>query len=91
MRNQNISNQHHQTFESIKHIDENGNEYWLARELSNILGYSQHRNFQPVIERAKEACKNSGQQSFDHIEDIRNMVKIGSNAGLKVLKILGPS
>jgi DNA-damage-inducible protein D len=82
MTNQEISNQHHQTFESIKHIDEKGNEYWLARQLSNILGYLEYRNFQPVIERAKEACKNSNQKSEDHFEDVRDMVVIGSGAKL---------
>jgi DNA-damage-inducible protein D len=80
MTNQEISNQHHQTFESIKHIDEKGNEYWLARQLSSVLDYSEYRHFKPVIERAKEACRNSGQRTEDHFEDLRDMVIIGSGA-----------
>lgn len=47
-------------FENIKHIDENGQEYWLARELQEVLGYSKWQNFESVIGRAKESCKNSG-------------------------------
>ena len=47
-------------FENIKHIDEYGNEYWYARELSKILEYKDWRNFLKVLNKAKEACKNSG-------------------------------
>ena len=43
------------TFESIKHIDENGFEYWLARELQSVLGYHQWRSINELIERAKKA------------------------------------
>ena len=46
-------------FEDIKHIDENGNEYWDARELQDVLAYSQWRRFENVINKAKIACKNS--------------------------------
>ena len=46
-----------QTFESIKHINEYGEEYWLARELQPVLEYSQWRRFSDAIERAKLACK----------------------------------
>ena len=48
------------TFENIKHIDENGIEFWYARELSFILEYKEWRNFSKVLDRAKEACRNSG-------------------------------
>ncbi len=75
-----ITQQHHKTFESIKHFDDNGNEYWIARELSIILDYLQFRNFLPVISRAKEACKNSNQNPEDHFAEVRNMVTIGSGA-----------
>jgi DNA-damage-inducible protein D len=49
-----------QTFEEIKHISENGEEYWFARDLQTVLDYTEWRNFQNVIEKAKEACRNSG-------------------------------
>lgn len=46
-------------FENIKYIDEYGNEYWYARELSKVLEYKDWRNFLKVLNKAKEACKNS--------------------------------
>ncbi|PTS87325.1 DNA damage-inducible protein D, partial [Flavobacterium sp. HMWF030] len=67
-------------FEQIKEIDEDGNEYWGARKLSKILEYSEFRHFLPVIERAKEACKNSNQEIENHFEDYLEMVAIGSGA-----------
>jgi DNA-damage-inducible protein D len=67
-------------FEQIRKTDSNGNEYWSAREMAKVLEYSEYRHFVPVIERAKEACKNSGQQVSDHFEDILEMVSIGSSA-----------
>ena len=70
----------HQNFESIRHLDESGNEYWLARELADILDYVQWRNFIQVIEKAKEACENSGQVSENHFADVGKMVGIGSGA-----------
>ncbi|TDE46870.1 DNA damage-inducible protein D [Flavobacterium rhamnosiphilum] len=67
-------------FEQIKEIDKDGNEYWGARKLSKILEYSEFRHFLPVIERAKEACKNSNQETDNHFEDYLEMVAIGSGA-----------
>ena len=67
-------------FESIKHIDENGVEYWTSRSLWKILEYNEYRNFIPVIEKAKIACENSGQRIEDHFVDINEMVAIGSGA-----------
>ena len=69
-----------QTFESIKHINEYGEEYWLARELQPVLEYAQWRRFSDAIERAKLACKNSGFTVEDHFADIGKMVDIGSGA-----------
>ena len=69
-----------QTFESIKHIDEYGEEYWLARELQPVLEYSQWRRFSDSIERAKLACKNSGFRVEDHFANVGKMVDIGSGA-----------
>lgn len=67
-------------FESIKHIDENGTEYWTSRSLWKILEYNEYRNLLPVIEKAKIACKNSGLKTEDHFVDINEMVTIGSGA-----------
>ena len=65
-------------FENIKHIDEFGNEYWLARELQNVLGYHQWRSINDLIERAKVACKESKYSVDDHFAEQRKMVDIGS-------------
>ena len=69
-----------QTFESIKHVNEYGEEYWLARELQLGLEYAQWRRFSDAIERAKLACKNSGFAVEDHFADVGKMVDIGSGA-----------
>jgi DNA-damage-inducible protein D len=71
-------------FEQIKETDQNGNEYWTARKLSKILEYAEFRNFLPVIDRAKEACKNSGQLIENHFVDFHEMVVIGSGAERKM-------
>ncbi len=65
-------------FESIKHIDEEGIEYWTARELAIELGYTKWENFEKVLNKAKRTCLNSGQDITNHFPDIRKMVKIGS-------------
>ena len=61
-------------------MDDYKNEYWTARDLSRVLEYSEYRHFKPVIDRAKEACTNSGNRISDHFEDILEMVPIGSGA-----------
>ena len=68
------------TFEEIKHIDEFGEEFWFARELMKVLQYNKWENFEKVISKAKDACKNSGMSVIDHFPDIRKMVQIGSGA-----------
>lgn len=75
-----IAKHHHATFEGIKQTDDEGNEFWLARPLAKVLDYSEYRHFLPVIERAREACRNSGQPIANHFEDVLEMVDIGSGA-----------
>lgn len=75
-----IANTTSTIFEQIKEGDEHGNEFWGARKLSKILEHSEFRHFLPVIERAKEACLNSGHSVEDHFEDYLEMVPIGSCA-----------
>lgn len=79
-----ILNRHNNLFEQIKQTDKKGNEYWSARDLSKVLEYSEYRHFLPVIERAKEACANSGQQVADHFEDILEMITLGKTAQREV-------
>lgn len=82
-----LINQHSNLFEQIKQTDENGNEFWSARDLSKALEYSEYRHFLPVIDRAKEACINSGQQVSDHFEDILEMINIGKTARREVKSV----
>ena len=71
----------HKDFEKSVYMDqETGLEFWLARELQNLLGYAQWRSFEAVIEKAKTACKNSGHNPQDHFAQTRKMVDIGSGA-----------
>ena len=66
-------------FESIKHINDDGQEFWYARELQAVLEYNEWRNFNNVIDKAKIACKESKIETFDHFVDVNKMVDIGSN------------
>lgn len=79
-----LPNPHQTVFEQIKRQDEYGNDYWSARDMAKILEYAEFRNFLPVIDRAKEACQNSGQQVENHFVDSHEMVPIGSGAERKV-------
>lgn len=72
------------TFEEIKHIDENGNEYWLARKLSNVLEYSDWRNFLKVLNKAKEACENSGFSVDEQLVEINKLSKRNNNATVNI-------
>lgn len=68
-------------FEEIKKIDENGVEYWFARELMPFLGYSKWSNFENIsIKKAQIACKKSLQSVKNHFADIGNLVIVGSGA-----------
>ena len=70
-------------FEDIKHLDESGNEYWLARELQKTLEYKEWRKFSGVIDKAKKSCFNSNVNLYDHFVDTDKMVEIGSGAKRK--------
>lgn len=72
-------------FESIRHVNEYGQEFWYARELAKTLEYKDFRNFELSIFKAMEACKNSGFDVSDHFGEVTEMVAIGSGAqrGLK--------
>lgn len=71
-------------FEDIKHIDENGNEYWYARELMKVLEYKEWRKFNKVIQKAMEACNGSNYYILDHFVFKDKMVSIGSNTSRKI-------
>ena len=78
-----IYKKNNKSFEDIKHVDENGAEFWYARELQIVLDYKEWRKFEGVIEKAKTSCENSGIDSSEHFVDIDKMVQIGSGASRK--------
>ena len=76
----NIINKTEKNFESIKHIDENGVEFWYARELMEMLEYSKWGNFIKVIDKAKKSCENSNNTIFEHFADVGKTIKMPKNA-----------
>lgn len=69
-----------ETFESIKRTDDLNQEFWTARELAKVLGYTDYRNFLEVARKAWTACLNSGVDAHDHFVVFNEMVSIGSGA-----------
>lgn len=83
--NKDLINSMKNTFDELVHIDnENNIEYWYARELQIVLGYTQWRNFVNVIDKAKEACKTSTNAVLNHFADVSKMVDIGSGTTRKI-------
>ena len=75
----------YESFERIKKTDENGLEYWYARDMQNTLLYKKWHNFKKVIERAMLSCNSSGIQVAYHFVEVNKMAKIGSEAEKKFL------
>ena len=75
---------HASPFEAIRRVAEDGSEYWSARDLSKILGYTEWRNFTTAIEKAKEACENSGQAISDHFVEANKLIEAGKRARRKI-------
>ena len=71
-------------FEEIKKINEYQSEYWSARQLAKILEYADYRNFETVIKKAKESCKQSSQSIRDHFVDVTDMIEVGKTASREV-------
>ncbi|HEV2295957.1 MAG TPA: BRO family protein [Tepidisphaeraceae bacterium] len=64
-------------FERIRRVNEAGNEHWSSRDFAKVLGHTDYRNFEQVIDKAKIACFNSGQRLDDPFVDVTEMVEIG--------------
>jgi DNA-damage-inducible protein D len=77
----------HKTFEDYVHVQESV-EFWFARDLQNLLGYSEWRNFTKVIEKAKESCQTSNNAISDHFVDVNKMVPLGSGSERELEEIL---
>jgi DNA-damage-inducible protein D len=87
MTEKRIANQYHLTFEGIRQLDLEGNEYWFARDLAPLLDYQEWRNFMQVAEKAIQACRKSGVTAADHFGDVTKMVNIGSGAQREIADI----
>ncbi len=74
---------HTSPFDMIKQV-EHGHEYWSARDLQTLMGYTEWRKFADVIERARLACQNSGQTPADHFVRAAKMVSLGSGSQREV-------
>ena len=75
-----VAKETQKSFESIKHIDENGTECWYARELMVMLEYSKWGNFVKVIHKAKESCENSDIRVIEHFADVGKTIKMPKGA-----------
>lgn len=75
-------------FESFSHKTEEGLEFWFARDLQHLLGYSKWENFQNVISKAKIACEISGNEVEDHFPDIRKTIAMPKNAEKEIDDIM---
>ena len=81
----NLQAEEYKSFEDIKRTKENGIEYWSARDLSDVLQYTEWRNFSKVLDRAKLACKNSGQEINEHFVEVNKTIKMPKNATKEVI------
>jgi len=77
----------HKSFEDAAY-EQDGVEYWLARDIQVLLGYDEWRNFAHVIEKARTACGNAGQNVFDHFVDVNKMVKLGSGSERSIYDLM---
>ena len=80
----NLKATEYKPFEAIKHIGEDGTEFWYARELALTLEYVQWRNFEKVLQRAILACKNSGYQILDHFAEVSKTIDMPKSATKKI-------
>lgn len=75
-------------FERIRRTNEAGNDYWSSRDFAQVLGYTDYRNFEQVVQKGRMACFNSGQRVEDHFVDITEMIEIGKGGQREVRSIL---
>ena len=73
-----LSSQGAQSFEALKQTNEHGAEYWSARDLQGMLGYSQWRRFEDAIKRAMTSCETSGNNADYHFAGVGKMIEFGS-------------
>jgi len=76
------------TFERIKRANKSGAEFWSSRDFAQVLGYTDYRNFEAVVEKARTACFNSGQRVEDHFVEINEMIEIGKGGQRSVKTVM---
>lgn len=74
-------------FEAIRQTDDTGNEYWSARDLAKVLGYTEYDKFRNTLQKAEIACENSGQVVADHFAHVSDMIQVGKGARRKVANV----
>lgn len=75
-------------FERIRRTNPAGNEFWSSRDFAQVLGYTDYRNFEAVIEKARTACFNSGQRVEDHFVEITELIEIGKGGQRPVRTVM---
>ena len=75
------------TFEEFDY-EQDGVEYWMARDLQELLGYAEWRNFLHIIDKAIESCKTTGEVVSDHFVDVNKMIELGKGGQRKVDDIM---
>ncbi len=71
-------------FDAIRKFDEQGQEYWSARDMSRLLGYTEYGKFSNALKKAETACESSGQATSDHFAHVGEMIKLGKGAKRKI-------
>ncbi len=79
-----VSGNHESSFERIRRTNESGSDYWSSRDLAEVLGYTDYRNFEQVIQKARLACFNTGYRMEDHFVDVTDMIPVGKGAQRRV-------
>lgn len=75
---------HVSPFDAIRKVNDEGDEYWSARDLAKILGYTEYGKFKNAIQKGEDACENSGQAVSDHFAHVSEMITVGKGARRKV-------
>lgn len=75
-------------FERIRRTNPAGNEFWSSRDFAQVLAYTDYRNFEAVIEKARTACFNSGQRVEDHFVEITELIEIGKGGQRPVKTVM---
>lgn len=83
----NLIAKEYKLFEAIKHLSEDGHEFWYARELATVIEYIQWRNFEKVLDRAMLACKNSGYEIRDHFAKVSKTITMPKTASKQVVDL----